>query len=64
MHFKKIAQLAAFGISGLLAVDSCSGSIYFHRHLTMAKVNGVTIPQSRLEFIMKGASRPRSTGYS
>ena len=54
MHFKKIAQLAAFGFSGLLAVDSCSGSIHFHSSTsTMAKVNGVTIPQSRLEFIMK-----------
>ena len=54
MHFKKIAQLAAFGFSGLLAVDSCSGSMTSTSSTSaMAKVNGVAIPQSRLEFIIK-----------
>jgi peptidyl-prolyl cis-trans isomerase C len=49
MHFLKFSQLTALGISGLIAVTAVqaqSGS-------TMAKVNGVAIPQSRLELIVK-----------
>ncbi|SEO81891.1 peptidyl-prolyl cis-trans isomerase [Nitrosovibrio sp. Nv6] len=49
MQFMKLAQLISLGISGLIAVTAVqaqSGS-------TMAKVNGVAIPQSRLEFIVK-----------
>ncbi|SOD42510.1 peptidylprolyl isomerase [Nitrosovibrio sp. Nv4] len=49
MQFIKLAQLISLGISGLIAVTAVqaqSGS-------TMAKVNGVAIPQSRLEFIVK-----------
>jgi peptidyl-prolyl cis-trans isomerase C len=49
MHFMKFTQLAALGISSVIAVTAVqaqSGS-------TMAKVNGVSIPQARLELIMK-----------
>jgi peptidyl-prolyl cis-trans isomerase C len=49
MHFLKFTQLAVLSISGLIAVTAVqaqSGS-------TMAKVNGVAVPQSRLEFIIK-----------
>ena len=49
MHFTKLSRLTAVGICGLIAattVQAQSGS-------TLAKVNGVAIPQSRLEFIVK-----------
>jgi peptidyl-prolyl cis-trans isomerase C len=49
MHFKKLSRLTALGICGLIAVTTVqaqSGS-------SLAKVNGVPIPQSRLEFIVK-----------
>jgi len=49
MHFTKLSRLTALGICGLIAattVQAQSGS-------TLAKVNGVAIPQSRLEFIVK-----------
>jgi peptidyl-prolyl cis-trans isomerase C len=49
MHFKKLSRLTALGICGLIAVTTVqaqSGS-------SLAKVNGVAIPQSRLEFIVK-----------
>jgi peptidyl-prolyl cis-trans isomerase C len=49
MHLKKLSRLTALGICGLIAVTTVqaqSGS-------SLAKVNGVAIPQSRLEFIVK-----------
>jgi peptidyl-prolyl cis-trans isomerase C len=49
MHFTKLSRLTALGICGLIAattVQAQSGS-------SMAKVNGVAVPQSRLEFIVK-----------
>jgi peptidyl-prolyl cis-trans isomerase C len=49
MHFTKLSRLTALGICGLIAattVQAQSGS-------SLAKVNGVAIPQSRLEFIVK-----------
>src|SRR6188768_2036787 len=49
MHFTKLSRLTALGICGLIAattVHAQSGS-------SLAKVNGVAIPQSRLEFIVK-----------
>jgi peptidyl-prolyl cis-trans isomerase C len=49
MHFKKFSRLTALVICGLIAVTTAqaqSGS-------SMAKVNGVAIPQARLEFIVK-----------
>ncbi|MBA4143512.1 MAG: peptidyl-prolyl cis-trans isomerase [Nitrosospira sp.] len=49
MHFTKFSQLTALGICGLVAastVQAQAGS-------TLAKVNGVAIPQARLEFIVK-----------
>jgi peptidyl-prolyl cis-trans isomerase C len=49
MHFTKLSRVTALGICGLLAVttgQAQSGS-------SLAKVNGVAIPQSRLEFIVK-----------
>ena len=49
MHFMKFSRLTAVGICGLIAVTTVqaqSGS-------SLAKVNGVAIPQSRLEFIVK-----------
>jgi peptidyl-prolyl cis-trans isomerase C len=49
MHFTKLSRVTALGICGLLAVTTVqaqSGS-------SLAKVNGVAIPQSRLEFIVK-----------
>jgi peptidyl-prolyl cis-trans isomerase C len=49
MYFTKLSRLTALGICGLIAattVQAQSGS-------SMAKVNGVAIPQSRLEFIVK-----------
>lgn len=49
MRFMKFSQLIVLGIFSLIAVTTAqaqSGS-------TMAKVNGVAIPQSRLEFIVK-----------
>ncbi len=52
MHFRKIAQLTALGISGLLAVTAVQAQSTSSAS-SMAKVNGVNVPQSRLEFIMK-----------
>ncbi len=49
MYFIKFSQLTALGISGLIAVTA----VQAQTGSTMAKVNGVAIPQSRLEFIMK-----------
>ncbi|PTR17064.1 MULTISPECIES: peptidyl-prolyl cis-trans isomerase [unclassified Nitrosospira] len=49
MHFTKLSRLTALGICGLIAattVQAQSGS-------SLAKVNGVAVPQSRLEFIVK-----------
>jgi peptidyl-prolyl cis-trans isomerase C len=49
MHCTKLSRVTALGICGLLAVTTVqaqSGS-------SLAKVNGVAIPQSRLEFIVK-----------
>ena len=49
MHFTKLSRVTALGICGLVAVTTVqaqSGS-------SLAKVNGVAIPQSRLEFIVK-----------
>jgi peptidyl-prolyl cis-trans isomerase C len=49
MHFTKLSRLTALGICGLIAattVQAQSGA-------SMAKVNGVAVPQSRLEFIVK-----------
>jgi peptidyl-prolyl cis-trans isomerase C len=49
MHFTKLSRVTAVGICGLIAVTTVqaqSGS-------SLAKVNGVAIPQSRLEFIVK-----------
>jgi peptidyl-prolyl cis-trans isomerase C len=49
MYFIKFSQLTALGISGLIAVTA----VQAQTGSTMAKVNGVAIPQSRIEFIMK-----------
>jgi peptidyl-prolyl cis-trans isomerase C len=49
MYFIKFSQLTALGISGLIAVTA----VQAQTGSSMAKVNGVAIPQSRLEFIMK-----------
>lgn len=49
MHFMKFTQLAALGLSGLIAV----GAVQAQTGSTMAKVNGTAIPQSRLEFMIK-----------
>jgi peptidyl-prolyl cis-trans isomerase C len=49
MYFIKFLQLTALGISGLIAVTA----VQAQTGSTMAKVNGVAIPQSRIEFIMK-----------
>ena len=49
MHFTKLSRVTALGICSLVAVTTVqaqSGS-------SLAKVNGVAIPQSRLEFIVK-----------
>ncbi|MEO8767654.1 MAG: peptidyl-prolyl cis-trans isomerase [Nitrosospira sp.] len=49
MSFMKFSQLTVLGISGLIAVTA----VQAQSAGSMAKVNGVTIPQSRLEFIVK-----------
>ncbi|MDN5752860.1 MAG: peptidyl-prolyl cis-trans isomerase [Nitrosospira sp.] len=49
MHFMKFSQLMVLGISGLIAVTTAQAQ----SASPIAKVNGVTIPQSRLEFIVK-----------
>ncbi|HET7060681.1 MAG TPA: peptidyl-prolyl cis-trans isomerase [Nitrosospira sp.] len=51
MHFKQIAPLMALCVSGLVAATTVTAQT--QSTSTMAKVNGVAIPQSRLEFIMK-----------
>ena len=50
MRFMKFSQLAVLGISGLIAVTTVQAQDQSH---SMAKLNGVAIPQSRLEFIVK-----------
>jgi peptidyl-prolyl cis-trans isomerase C len=45
----KFSKLLAIGISGLIAVTTAQAQ----PAVPMAKVNGVAIPQSRLDFIMK-----------
>ncbi len=52
MHFMKFSQLTVLGISGLIAVTTAQAQ----PPSPIAKVNGVTIPQSRLEFIVKARS--------
>lgn len=49
MRFMKFSQLTVLGISGLIAVTT----VQAQSNSPMAKVNGVSIPQSRLEFIVK-----------
>jgi peptidyl-prolyl cis-trans isomerase C len=49
MHFKQIAPLLALAVSSLIAATA----VQAQSTSTMAKVNGVAIPQSRLEFVMK-----------
>jgi peptidyl-prolyl cis-trans isomerase C len=49
MHFMKFSQLTVPVIVGLIAVTT----VQAQSPAPMAKVNGVTIPQSRLEFIVK-----------
>jgi len=49
MQLMKFSQLMAIGISGLIAVTAAQAQPV----VPMAKVNGVAIPQSRLDFIMK-----------
>lgn len=49
MQLIKFSQLIAIGISGLIAVTTAQAQ----PAVPMAKVNGVAIPQSRLDFIMK-----------
>jgi peptidyl-prolyl cis-trans isomerase C len=50
MRLIKFSQLMAMGISGLITVTTAQAQT---AAVPMAKVNGVAIPQSRLEFIMK-----------
>ena len=60
MHFTKFSRLTALGICGLIAattVQAQSGS-------SLAKVNGVAIPQSRLEFIVKARTASGPAGQS
>ncbi len=68
MHFIKFAQLAVLGISGLIAVTAVQAqSTSTSSTSTMAKVNGVSIPQSRLEFIVKARAaqgQPDTPGNS
>ena len=45
----KLSHLLAIGISGLIAVTTAQAQ----PAVPMAKVNGIAIPQSRLDFIMK-----------
>ncbi len=47
MHLMKFSQLIILCISGLVAVNTAHAA-------PVAKVNGVTIPNSRLELVMKG----------
>jgi peptidyl-prolyl cis-trans isomerase C len=49
MRFMKFSQLTVLGIFSLIAVTTAQAQ----SASTMAKVNGVAIPQSRLEFIVK-----------
>ncbi|MCX7184317.1 MAG: peptidylprolyl isomerase [Nitrosospira sp.] len=49
MQLIKFSQLMAIGISGLIAVTAAQAQ----PAVPMAKVNGVAIPQSRLDFIIK-----------
>lgn len=49
MRVMKFSQLTVLGISGLIAVTA----VHAQSSSPMAKVNGVSIPQSRLEFIVK-----------
>ena len=49
MHFLKSFQFMALGVAGILTIASAQAQT----GSTMAKVNGVTIPQSRLDFIIK-----------
>ncbi|MEO6824188.1 MAG: peptidyl-prolyl cis-trans isomerase [Nitrosospira sp.] len=49
MRFMKFSQLTVLGIFSLIAVTTAQAQ----SSSTMAKVNGVAIPQSRLEFIVK-----------
>ena len=49
MQLIKFSQLMAIGISGLIAVTA----VQAQPAVPLAKVNGVAIPQSRLEFIIK-----------
>ena len=52
MRFIKFSQLAVLGISALIAVTTVQAQAQAQSP-SMAKVNGVAIPQSRLEFIVK-----------
>lgn len=49
MHFMKLSRLAVLAASCLILVSP----VQAQSSATMAKVNGVSIPQSRLEFIVK-----------
>jgi len=49
MHLMKFSQLIVLCISGLVAVSTAHAA-------PVAKVNGVAIPNSRLELVMKGLS--------
>ena len=49
MHLMKLSQLLVLGISGLVAVAGAQAQ----SAAPVAKVNGVTIPQARLELIMQ-----------
>jgi peptidyl-prolyl cis-trans isomerase C len=51
MHFKRIAPLMALGVFSLIAATAVQAQSTATS--TTAKVNGVSIPQSRLEFVMK-----------
>lgn len=55
MRFMKFSQLTVLGISGLIAVTTAQAqsTAQPQSNTPMAKVNGVAIPQSRLEFIIK-----------
>ena len=49
MHFMKFSQFTVPVIAGLIAVTT----VHAQAPTPMAKVNGIAIPQSRLEFIVK-----------
>ena len=53
MQLIKFSQLIVIGISGLIAVTTAQAQ----SAAPLAKVNGVAIPQSRLEFIIKARDR-------